>query len=327
MTRDLDLLPKAHLHLHLEGGIRPSTLGDLARSHGLPVPPVTGFQNFTEFDTMYQAACDVLRTPQDMARLVREIAEDAAATGCVWVEPAVWLPLHRTRLGPDEAVLEILVDAARAATEATGVGIGYLIASDRNLPPHEAEEQARIAARWAGRGVVAFGLHNDEARFPAAPFAKAFQIARDAGLLATPHAGELAGPESVTEALDALGADRIQHGIRAIEDPALIERLVGEGICLDVCPTSNLVLEVVSSWREHPLPALLAAGVACSVNGDDPIMFDCDLRSEYEHCRTSLGIADEDIAEMARASLRGSAAPPETVRAALAGIDGWLGDA
>jgi adenosine deaminase len=326
MTHDLDLLPKAHLHLHLEGGIRPSTLADLALSHGLPVPPVTGFQNFTEFDAMYQAACDVLRTPQDLARLVREMAEDAAATGCVWIEPAVWLPLHRNRLGPDEAVLEMLVDAARAATEATGVGIGYLIAADRNLAPQEAEEQARIAARWAGRGVVAFGLHNDEARFPAGPFAKAFQIARDAGLLAAPHAGELAGPDSVTEALDTLGADRIQHGIRAIEDPALIERLVSEGICLDVCPTSNLVLEVVTSWQEHPLPALLAAGVACSVNGDDPIMFDCDLRSEYEHCRASLGIADEDIAEIARASLRGSAAPPETVRAALAGIDDWLGD-
>jgi adenosine deaminase len=324
MPRDLDLLPKAHLHLHLEGGIRPSTLADLARSHGLPAPRVTGFADFTEFDLMYRTACDVLRTSQDMARLVREIAEDAAATGCVWVEPAVWLPLHNDRLGPDEAVLEILVDAARAATEATGVGIGYLIASDRNLSPDKAEEQARIAARWAGRGVVAFGLHNDEARFRAEPFGKAFQIARDAGLLAAPHAGELAGPGSVTAALDTLGADRVQHGIRAIEDPALVERLVAEEICLDVCPTSNLVLEVVRSWEEHPLPALLAAGVACSVNGDDPIMFDCDLRSEYRHCRTSLGIGDEDIAAMARASLRASAAPRELVRAGLAGIDAWL---
>ncbi|MCW2941329.1 MAG: adenosine deaminase [Actinomycetia bacterium] len=324
MTRSLDLLPKAHLHLHLEGGLRPATLADLAQSHGLPVPPVTGFQNFTEFDLMYQAACDVLRTPDDMARLVHELAEDAAATGCVWIEPAVWLPLHNTRLGPDETVLEILVDAAKAATAATGVGIGYLIASDRNLTPAEAEEQARIAARWAGRGVVAFGLHNDEARYPGTPFAQAFRIAKDAGLLATPHAGELAGPASVIEALDILGADRIQHGIRAAEDPALLERLAEQEICLDVCPTSNLVLEVVPSYAEHPLPALLAAGVPCSINGDDPIMFDCDLRTEYEHCRTSIGLTDAQIAALARASLRGSAAPTDTLKNALAGIDAWL---
>ena len=178
--RDLAQLPKAHLHLHLEGGIRPTTLAQLADHHGMPRPRVTGFADFTEFDTMYQAACAVLKTPEDLARLVFEIAEDAAAFGCRWVEPAVWLPLHRSRLGADEEILEMLVESAARATEATGVGIGYLIASDRNLAPDDAVEQARIAARWAGRGVVAFGLHNDERRFAPDAFAPAFDIARDA---------------------------------------------------------------------------------------------------------------------------------------------------
>lgn len=326
MTRSLDLLPKAHLHLHLEAGIRQETLAGLSRKYGLPVPKVGGFQNFIEFDLMYRAACDVLRAPEDLALLVMDLAEEAASAGCVWIEPALGLYQHRERFGSDEGALEILVDAAAAATAATGVGIGYMIAADRNVSPEEAEEQARLAARWAGRGVVAFGLHNDESRFPGAPFAGAFRIAREAGLLATPHAGELAGPERVIEALDVLGADRVQHGIRAVEDPALLERLAEQGTVLDVCPTSNLVLEVVPSFAEHPLPALLEAGVQCSVNGDDPIMFDCDLSGEYELCRTAFGLPDERIASMARASLRGSGAPEETVRAGLAGIDAWLAD-
>jgi adenosine deaminase len=322
--RDLASLPKAHLHLHLEGGIRPATLADLAVSRGLPVPDVTAFTDFISFDLLYQATCDLLRTPRDMARLVLELAEDAAAAGCVWIEPAVWLPLHARRIGPAEEVLEILVDAARAATVATGVGIGYLIAADRNRPVAEAEEQAAIAARWAGRGVVAFGLHNDESRFAPEPFAAAFAAAREAGLISAPHAGELAGPASVRGALDTLGANRLQHGIRAVEDPALLEALAERGVCLDVCPTSNLVLNVVDSLAEHPLPELLAAGVTCSLNGDDPIMFGCDLMSEYELVRTGLGLSDTDIATLAAGSLRGSGAPAEVVRAGLAGVADWL---
>jgi len=326
MTRDLDLLPKAHLHLHLEAGMQPKTLAALSEKYGQPVPRVSGFRDFIEFDLMYRAACDVLRDADDLALLVMDLAEDAAASGCVWIEPALGLYQHRERFGGDEAALEVLVDAAAAATAATGVGIGYMIAADRNVGPGEAEEYARLAARWAGRGVVSFGLHNDESRFPGAPFAEAFRIAREAGLLATPHAGELAGPESVVEALDVLGADRLQHGIRAVEDPALLERLAEQGTVLDVCPTSNLVLKVVPSFAEHPLPALLEAGVQCSLNGDDPLMFDCDLRGEYALCRTEFGLSDEQIAAMARASLAGSGAPEETVKAGLAGIDAWLAD-
>jgi adenosine deaminase len=321
--RDLAALPKAHLHLHLEGGIRPDTLTEIAARHGLPRPQVTGFADFGEFDRMYQAACDVLRTPADVAQLVMELAQDAAAFGCVWVEPAVWLPLHRSRLGPDEAILELLVDAAAAATRATGVGIGYLIASDRTLPPDDAVEQALIAAKWAGRGVVAFGLHNDE-KYGPGPFADAFAIAREAGLLSTPHAGELAGPDSVRESLDLLFADRVQHGIRAIEDPALVDRLAREQVCLDVCPTSNLVLGVVDDLADHPLGRLLDAGVPCSINGDDPIMFDCDLPSEYAVARERLGLSDDQLATAARASIRASAAPEDVKCTAEAGIDTWL---
>lgn len=325
MTRDLTLLPKAHLHLHLEESVRQSTLADFAEEAGVPTPVMTEFSDFVEFDLLAQASVAVLTEPDHLRRLVLEMAEDVRDAGGGWVEPALWPALHRDRFGSDEAVLEILVDAAREATLATGVGIGFLVAANRNEGVEAAIEQARLAARWAGRGVVAFGLHNDESRFPPSPFAPAFDIAREAGLLLTPHAGELAGPQSVADCVNVLGAQRIQHGIRAIEDPAVVQLLIERGVCLDVCPTSNIVLGAVRRIDEHPLTALLAAGVNCSLNADDPVMFGCDLASEYELARSSIGLADEDLASLAAASWTASAAPRQRVDEALAGIRRWLG--
>ena len=186
---------------------------------------------------------------------------------------------------------------------------------------------ARLAARYAGRGVVAFGLASDEALFPPAPFAEAFSIALSAGLLSTPHAGELAGPESVQGALDQLKAHRIQHGVRAIEDPALVERLALAGVCLDVCPTSNLLLGVVSDLAAHPLPALLAAGVRCSLNADDPLLFGVGLADEYLIGREALGLDDATLAGVAANSIQASGAPAGLKRSALRGISEWLGTA
>jgi adenosine deaminase len=325
--RDLASLPKAHLHLHFEEGIRQQTLDEFAAHAAVPTPRMKGFRDFEEFDHLAQAAARVMRTPDQLARMVLEIAEDAATQGCTWIEPGVWLPLHRARIGPDEQTLEILVDAARGATAATGVGIGWLIAANRNDPPQDAVEQARLAAHWAGRGVVSFGLHNDENRFPPEVFAEAFRIAADAGLALTPHGGEFAGPESVRACVEVFGADRVQHGIHAAADPALLDLLRERGVCLDVCPTSNVVLGAVESLAVHPLPRLLGAGVACSVNADNPVMFDCTIVSEYELCRSAFGLSDAELAGIARASVRGSAAPADRAKAALTGIDAWLAGA
>ena len=322
--RDLTTLPKAHLHLHVEASMRPTTLAELASAAGVEVPTVRGFGSFTAFADMYVAACDVLRSDDDLRRLVDEMVDDAAADGAVWVEPSIYLPHHRERLGTDEHVLEVLIDAAARASARTGVGVGWMVASDRTVDPSDAVDQAKIAARYAGRTVVGFGLANDEARWPPEPFTEAFAIARDAGLLSTPHAGELAGPSSIIGALDALGADRIQHGVRAIEDPALVERLAASGVCLDVCPSSNILLSVFPSFADHPLPALLDAGVRCSVNADDPLLFGPDLLDEYEICRTELALSDHALATIARSSIECSGAPPDLKAAALVGVDAWL---
>lgn len=324
--RDLKSLPKAHLHLHLEGGMRPETLHDLATGYGMDVPAIRGYGSFTAFSDTYRAACEVLRTEEDWRRLVRETVEDAAAAGAVWIEPATYLPHHRLRLGPDDAVLAVAIDEAAAAGLEHGVGVGFLIAADRLLDPIDSIEQAELALRFAGEGVVSFGLHNDEAPAGAESirFREAFAMIKAGGLLSCPHAGELTGPDNVWGALDALGADRVQHGIRSVEDPELVKRLADSEICLDVCPTSNVMLSVVPSLGEHPLPLLLDAGIRCSVNGDDPLLFGPGLLEEYETCRQVLGLSDAQLAFIARCSLEGSGAPPALKRTALAGVDAWL---
>jgi adenosine deaminase len=316
-------LPKAHLHLHLEAAMRPSTLEALADRYGMSLPSTRRYTDFTAFVDAYRATARVLCTPADMQRLVLEAAEDAAADGAVWIEPAVCPPGYADRLGNEE-VLEILMDAATVAKSATGVGIGVIVAADRTQSPVEAVQLAQLAARYAGRGVVAFGLAGDESLFPPEPFAEAFSIARTAGLLSVPHAGELAGPESVRAALDELRADRIQHGVRAIEDPALVERLAQAGVCLDVCPTSNLLLGVVPDLAAHPLPALMSAGVRCSLNADDPLLFGVGLADEYRIGREALGLDDAALARLAASSIEASSAPQDVKRSALAGISAWL---
>jgi adenosine deaminase len=325
--RDLRLPPKAHLHPHLEGAMRPSTLQELASRHGLEVPPVRGYGDFTAFEATYRAACQVLRSPEDLQRLVLEVAEDAAQAGAIWVEPSEWLTGDQARrlgLAGREAVLEVLLDAARRAEEQTGVGVGLMVAANRTADPEDAMQLAQLAARYAGRGVVSFGLAGDESRGSPEPFTEAFALARAAGLVAAPHAGELAGAQSVRAAVDALGARRVQHGVRAIEEPELMERLAKDRICFDVCPTSNLLLSVVPSLGQHPLPELLEAGVPVSINSDDPLLFGSDLAQAYEVCRTVFGLDDAALASIATSSILASDAPEATKSEALRGVRRWL---
>jgi adenosine deaminase len=316
-------LPKAHLHLHLEGSMRPATLAELASRDGLDVPAITGFGSFAEFAGTYVAATGVIAGPDDLRRLFDEVVEDAAAAGAVWVEPAFYGVRHTERLGPLEGVYELACDALCTAARRHGIGAGLMASADRTAPPEQAVELARIAARLADGGVVSFGLANDEAGWPPEPFAEAFRIAKDAGLLSVPHAGELAGPESVRGALDALGADRIAHGVRALEDPELVRRMADEGVTCDVCPTSNVLLSVTPTLEACALGPLLDAGVRCSVNADDPLLFGTGLLEEYELCRDRLGFDDERLADIARTSIEASGAPPGVRAAALAGIEAW----
>jgi adenosine deaminase len=324
MPRDLRQLPKAHLHLHLEGAMRPATLAELAAEAGVPTPPIRGYTSFGEFGLQYRAASALIETEEHLRRVVREVVDDAADDGAVWVEPHFYPPRYTGQLGAAEEVLEIVIDEGERAAAARGIGCGWIVSALRDFEVAQAVDLAQLAAKFAGSGVVAFGLAADEALFPPEPFAEAFTIARDAGLISAPHAGELAGPASVYGALDALGARRICHGVRALEDPALVERLADDEVVLDVCPTSNVMLAVVPSIEEHPLGKLLEAGVRCSLNGDDPLLFGPGLLAEYELVRDTMGLADEQLAQLARSSLVGSGAPGGLIADAVDQVEEWL---
>jgi adenosine deaminase len=333
--RDLRTLPKAHLHLHLTGGMRPQTLVELAAQHGVRLPPelldpagtrvdVSARRGWSRFQRLYDAARDVLRTPDDVRRLVREIAEDEAAAGSGWVELQVDPSSYAARMGGLPATVELLLDALASAAQATGVGTALVLAANRTKHPFEAETLARLARRYAGRGVVGFGLSNDETRGPPEDFAKAFRIAREAGLVAVPHAGELRGTRSVRAAVEVLGAARLGHGVRSVEDPATVALLAERGVVLEVCPASNVALGVAGAVEEVPVRALRAAGVPVALGADDPLLFRSGLLAQYEAVRDSAGLSDADLADLARCAVRGSTAPPAVRDRLEAGIDAWL---
>jgi adenosine deaminase len=325
-TRSLLDLPKAHLHLHLDGSLRRSTVEEIALEEGREVPRPKGYGSFEHFMDTIAAAAACLRDEADVRRAVREIIEDAKAAGVVWVELSVWPGLFQGRLGDYKTAVTAVLDAGRAAADELGIGFGLIAAANRGVGVEDAITVAAIAAELAGDGVVGFGLDGDEASAPAAWFGRPFEIAREAGLLSVPHAGENAGPESVRDALDVLGADRVMHGVRSIDDPVLVEELAARGTSLDVCPTSNALLGVYHPVEANPLPKLLDAGVRCSLNADDSLLFETDLLREYEIARSVLGLSDEQLAAVAAASVDGSAAPVELKTAALSSIAAWLRD-
>jgi adenosine deaminase len=322
--RNLSELPKAHLHLHLDGAMRPDTLRELAGKAGLEVPEIETYGSFAAFSDTMAVAQQVLRTEADLTRLVRETVEDAALDGVIWLELSMWPGMTWGKFGTDERVVALVLEAGLGAAGDFGIGMGLMLAANRNVAPDAAEGLARLAGRSAEDGVVAFGLDGDEAVRPPELFERAFRIAKEAGLRSTPHAGELAGPESVAAAMDVLGADRILHGVRAMEDPALVARIARQAITLDVCPTSNVMLGVVPRIQDHPLPQLLAAGVRCSINADDPLLFGTGILEEYSLCREALGLDDEQLAAVAQYSLIASTAPADLIERGLLGVSGWL---
>ena len=335
--RHVHALPKAHLHLHLTGAMRHSTLIELAREHGVGLPDAlttdrppqlrgTDERGWFRFQRLYDIARSVLRAPADVRRVLRETAEDERNEGSGWLEIQLDPSGYAARFGGLTPTVELVLDAAAQASRATGVGIGVIIAANRTRHPLDARTLARLAARYAGRGVVGFGLSNDERRGPATEFAPAFRIAARAGLLAVPHGGELAGPDSVRACLVQLNADRIGHGVRAAEDPGLTQLLAIRGTILEVCPTSNVALGVATRAEDVPLRALQDAGVNIALGADDPLLFGARLAAQYELARHTHQCTDPELADLARMSVNGSAAPGYIRAGLLAGIDSWLAE-
>ena len=333
--RDLHELPKAHLHLHFTGSMRHSTLLELAARDGISLPdqlveewPPTlsaaDEKGWFRFQRLYDVARSVLRTEDDVRRLVHEAAEDDVRDGGRWLEIQVDPSGYGAKFGGITAFTDLVLDAVRDASASTGLGMAVVIAANRTRHPLDARTLARLAGQYAGRGVVGFGLSNDERRGSTADFAGAFQIAERAGLLLTPHGGELRGPEHIRLCLDTLHAGRLGHGVRAAEDPALLDRIVAAGVALEVCPVSNVALGVYSDLTSVPLPTLLAAGATVALGADDPLLFGSRLAGQYATMRAAHELDDAQLAELARMSVRASRAPDDLKAATTSAIDGWL---
>jgi len=294
--------PKIELHVHLEATVRPSTLLRIARRNGfmLPADSVEGltelyhFRDFDHFIEMWIATTPALQKAADFRQVVVDYAAEAARFGCVYME-AIFTPAEPAIRGvPWEEVLEGYCDGGEEARERHGVEVRFTLDIPRGFGLDLAEKTAEIGVTYRERGVVGLGLGGREAEYPPEPYARAFAIGRAGGLGSVPHAGESAGPASIRGALDALKADRIRHGIRAVEDAALLRELAERGIVCDVTPISNLRTRVVTSLAEHPLREMIAAGVRCSISTDDPALFDTDLGEDCA-AAASLGLPPRDM--------------------------------
>ncbi|MEU8543420.1 adenosine deaminase [Streptomyces sp. NPDC048717] len=333
--RDLSTLPKAHLHLHFTGSMRPTTLIELADKYGVHLPEVlrggtppnlraTDERGWFRFQRLYDIARSCLRAPEDIQRLVREAAQEDVRDGSGWLEIQVDPTSYAPLLGGLIPAMEIILDAVDAASRDTGLGMRVVVAANRMKHPLEARTLARLAVRYADRGVIGFGLSNDERRGMARDFDRAFAIAREGGLLAAPHGGELTGPSSVRDCLDDLRAARVGHGVRAAEDPRLLARLAERQVTCEVCPASNVALGVYDKHEDVPLRTLFEAGVPMALGADDPLLFGSRLAAQYDIARRHHAFSDAELAELARQSVRGSAAPEDVRRGLLSGIDDWL---
>lgn len=336
-VRAVELLPKAHLHLHFTGSMRPQTLKELAAKHGIRLPESLREQHLLRltpdergwfrFQRLYDAARSCVRDAEDMRRIVLEAAEDDAAEGSRWLELQVDPTSYAPYVGGLTPALEVVLDAAAEAGRTTGCQVAVIVAASRIRHPLDARTLARLAARYAGDGpatVVGFGLSNDERRGITEDFAPAFRIAARAGLASLPHSGELLGPEHVSATLAALAPDRLGHGVRSVEDPAVLRRIVDAGVGLEVCPASNAALGVYPSMAQVPLRPLVDAGAQIALGADDPLLFGPRLAAQYDAARQSHGFDDVALAGLARSSVEVSRAPSDVRARLLAGIDSWL---
>lgn len=299
-------LPKAEIHLHLEGAIDLETIVWLRRQRGdrddsdlrLRLAGLYAHRDFLHFLQNYRALCAELRRPEDFAAVVAALCARLARDR-VRVAEVMCSPLIFTRQGmPIGEIMGAVSEAARRGEEEHGVVLHFLFDGVRQWGVEAFEELVRMAVDCRAAGVIGVGVGGDERALPTAAFGAAMREARRLGLHTVIHAGEFDGPRSVWEAIDDLGVDRVGHGIRAVEDDVLVQTLARRGIPLECCPTSNVRTGVVRSWDDHPIARLHAAGVRVTVSSDDPALFDTTLSEEWRLLESRLGLSRRDVVQI-----------------------------
>jgi aminodeoxyfutalosine deaminase len=296
----VEQLPKAELHLHLEGSVEPETLHELDPATPLEeCRAIYCYQNFDAFLKAFAAVGKRLRSPEDYALVTRRVLERLATQNVRYAEITLSVGVILWK-GEDPA---LVFDAVREAARNSPVAVRWIFDAVRQFGAEPAMRVAEFAAERVGWDVVAFGIGGSEERGPANWFTEVFAFARQAGLHLTAHAGESMGPESIWAALE-LGAERIGHGIAAARDPELIQRLQDRDIPLEICITSNLVTGVVKRLADHPIRELYEAGVPIVLNSDDPAMFGCSLTDEYRLAARAFGFSEGELRGIAENGFR-----------------------
>ena len=317
----LDALPKAELHLHLEGSIHPQTAVELAARHGtkLTAEEVAAryqYSNFAGFIDVFKWVTSFLRDPQDYALITRRLLEALLQQNVVYAEITISTGVMLRRMQNVEANFAAIRETSQIVSF-NRLRAAWIFDAARQFGADSAKEVARWAAKLHTSGVVAFGMGGDEVSFPTANFRPAFDLARSEGLRIVCHAGEIGGPDYVREAIELLGAERIGHGIAVMNDPALAESLAMRRIVLENCPTSNLCTGALAkqcgkpnaSLADHPLPKFLERGLAVTLSTDDPALFHTDLLTEYSRV-ASLGLSDKQLLQLAEQSFSAAFLPP-----------------
>jgi len=295
-------LPKVELHLHLEGAAPPAFIRGLAREKKLDLEGLFdekgnyAITDFWHFLKVYEAACTTLQRPEDFYRLTLAVLEESVASGVIYSETFLSPDFCGNRdLSAWREYLQAIREAAEAAEKAHGIVLRGIVTAIRHFGPDKARQTARCAVETAGDWLVGFGLAGDEKIGNPKDFRYAFDMAREVGLRLTAHAGEWGGPASVRDAIDDLGVERIGHGVRAIEDLALVDRIAEQGIVLECCPGSNIALGIYPGWRKHPIAELHRRGVLVTISTDDPPYFHTTMAREYDRLAEAF---DWDAAEL-----------------------------
>ena len=306
-------LPKAELHLHLEGSIRPAIVSELAARHGLRIPEGEvrrrySYTDFLGFLDTFKWVTSFLRTPQDYALIVQDLAEQLLVQNVVYAEVTLSVGVMLLRSQRPERNFEAILRAAEPF-EARGLKLFWTFDAVRQFGPDAAQEVVNAARNAASKKIVAFGIGGDELSIPTVAFRSVYDSAAALGLHRLMHAGEIGGPEKVREAVELLGVERIGHGIAAIHDPSLMDLLADRRIPLEICPGSNILTgalarqlsQPAASIESHPLPQLLRHGIPVTLSTDDPTMFHTDLATEYRNAHR-MGLSDPELASLLQAS-------------------------
>ena len=321
-------LPKAELHLHIEGSLEPEQMFALAKRNKITLPFATvealgaayAFSNLQDFLDIYYQGAAVLQTMEDFHDLTLAYFRRAAADGVIHAEIFFDPQTHTARGVPFAVAIDGILSGMAQAERSLGVTAKLILCFLRHLSEEDAFETLRQAEPWLDR-LTAVGLDSSELGHPPSKFARVFRAARERGLKLVAHAGEEGPAAYVWEALDVLGVNRIDHGNRALEDPALVARLVADGMTLTVCPLSNLKLRVVDSLAAHPLKRMLELGLKATINSDDPAYFGGYVGRNWTETATALDLSQADLASLARNSFQGSFLGATEVGLALGLID------